>query len=163
MQFIPETKEEKQAIPALGGEVIFSSPDGSKVVFTIPGHQRAEQHFLNNPMIVQPGPARSVRAGLVRATLITAESQLQKLQESVEKVLKAYSPQIYAVYKETTTNDLSYYILLAEDTPALKQAILGKLYAHPIEQLRQNVKPVYYIFFPKHQEELLSDADKLVL
>lgn len=171
MQFIVENKEEKQAIWALGGEVIFISPEGGKVVFTIPGHSRVQRNRLNSPMNAQHGEKAVGRTGRISGPIITRvkgvmvspEDQLQQLQKMIERILMTYSSQIYAVYKETTANDLSYYILLTEETPDLKQAILGKLYSTPIEQLRSTLKPVYYIFFPKHQEALLSVAEKLTL
>ena len=147
---------------------ITGTDTSKKVVFTM-------GEVMKYGFDVSQQPVRLVRVsqgtpapnkGRLKGTWVSTQTQFEWLQRMVEYILSGYSGQIHAVYKETTSTDLSYYILLNEDTFDQQQAILSKLYGTTLEQLRKNVKSVYYNFFPKAEEAVLaglSQAKKLSL
>lgn len=93
---------------------------------------------------------------------IEREDPLKQFQQVVEATLAAHKRLFYALYKELSASDLSYYILLENNTFELQQTILSALYAWPIDDLRRHTTlPVYYHFFPKEQEALLKDTQAI--
>lgn len=88
---------------------------------------------------------------------VEREELLTQFLQLVEATLAKHKCLIYALYKEVSPSDLSYYILLETNTPDIQQTILSSLYAEPIEELRRHILPTYYNFFPRDQEPLLGE------
>lgn len=88
---------------------------------------------------------------------VEREELLTQFLHLVEATLAEHRDLIYALYKEVSPGDLSYYIVRETNTPDIQQTILSALYAEPIEELRRHILPVYYNFFPRDQEPLLSE------
>lgn len=95
---------------------------------------------------------------------IRRKQLLRQLQRLVEETLAKHQKLMYALYKEESPGQLSYYILLENDNEASRQTIHSLLFEDPLEDLRRYCgRSVFYLFYPKDKEHLLTEMNAVKL